>query len=193
VDIKNQIIAWATNHNLTWLISFHNNVRTLLKNQLKDLEGNKTKAIDNRIARDALYDYDRLLHINTFLMMYSYLEEWLYHYWHSYVPHAKLEDREGSLGRFKNVAQLLGIDLCSKLWQELRNAEELRNCLLHANGRISLLKNPNKIKSVIESKNSGLEIMNDRVVISGMYLQRFNENISELFDIMNKKSGQQQP
>jgi len=175
-----------------WLVSFHNNIRELLKNQLKDFKDIKTTAIDEQIARNALYDYDRLLHINTLLMMYSFLEEWLYHYWHSYVPNIELEKREGSIGRFKKVVQSLGIDLGSKPWQELINAEELRNCLLHANGRISLLKDPKKqkeLQKIIENKNSGLEIMNDRVVISGIYLQRFNENVSKLFDIMNKYSA----
>jgi len=66
---------------------------------------------------------------------------------------------------------------------------------LHANGRISLLKDPQKvkrIKRIIERKNSGLEIIKDRVVISSDYLQRFNESICKLLDIMNKFDAQHQ-
>ena len=53
---------------------------------------------------------------------------------------------KGSLGRFRNVVKKLGIDLSSKTWQNLMNAEEVRNWLLQANGRISLLKDPKNIR-----------------------------------------------
>ena len=95
------------------------------------------------------------------------------------------------MGRFKNVARKLSVDLSSKLWQDLKSAEEVRNCLLHANGRVSLLKDPQKIRTIIEKNNSGLEIAKDRVRISSEYLRCFNENISELMDIMIKRNAQQ--
>ena len=63
--------------------------------------------------------------------------------------------------------------------------------MLHANGRVSLLKNPQKIKMIIEKKNSGLEIVKDCIQISGEYLEYFNKNISEFMDIINKKDAQQ--
>jgi hypothetical protein len=124
-------------------------------------------------------------------MMYSYLEEWLYHCWKTYASNTDLADREGSLGRFKNVAKQLGVDLSSKLWQDLKNTEEVRNCLLHANGRISLLKDPQKIETIIAKKKSGLEIEKDRIQISGEYLECFNKNISGLMDIIMKNNAQQ--
>lgn len=195
LNLKNKLIVWASTHNLNWLINFHNHVRGLLKDQLKDLEAAKTKDIENKLHKQALYDYDRMLHINTLLMMYSYLEEWLYHCWKIYVPKkVGLVKRKGSLGRFKKVAKQLGIDLSSRLWEDLINAEEIRNCLLHANGRISLLKDPkkDKVKKIIERKNSGLEIIKDRIVISSDYLQRFNESICKLLDIMIKCGAQHQ-
>ncbi len=186
LNLKKKLMVWPSTHNLNWLISFHKCVRGLLKDQLKELEAAKTKDIESESHKNALYDYDRMLHINTLLMMYSYLEEWLYHYWKTCVPSADLVSGEGSFGRFKNVAKQLGIDVSSKLWQDIKNAEEIRNCLLHANGRISLLKEPQKVKAIIERENSGLKIINDRVVVTSDYLQWFNENICKLLDIMNK-------
>jgi len=115
----------------------------------------------------------------------------LYHCWKTYAHNIDPVDREGSLGRFKNIARQLGVDLSSRLWQELKNAEEVRNCLLHANGRVSLLKDPQKINTIIERKKSGLEITKDRIQISGEYLECFNINISELMDIMIKNNAQQ--
>ncbi len=187
---NNQLMAWISTHNLNWLVGFHNYVRGLFKDQLHELESSENKDINYKLHKSALYDYDRIHNINTLLMMYSYLEEWLYHCWKTYASNTDLADREGSLGRFKNVAKQLGVDLSSKLWQDLKNTEEVRNCLLHANGRISLLKDPQKIKTIIAKKKSGLEIEKDRIQISGEYLECFNKNISELMDIRMKNNAQ---
>jgi hypothetical protein len=192
MNLRNQLMAWASTHNLSWLIAFHNYVRALFKEQLQNLEKYETNALGNKLHKDALYHYDRILHINTFLMMYSYLEEFLFHYRKEYTPNVNLIVGKGSISRFKDVVKQLGVDLSSKLWQELKNAEEIRNCLLHANGRISLLKNPKKVKTIIEKKDSSLVIDKDCVVISGTYLQRFNQHISTLMDIMNNQPTQQQ-
>lgn len=183
-NLKNQLIDLASTHNLNWLVGFHNYVRGLFKDQLHELELTEKNDTNNKLHKSALYDYDRILHINTLLMLYSYLEEWLYYFWKTYASNTVLVDGEGSLGRFKNVVKQFGVDLSSKLWQELKNTEEVRNCLLHANGCVSLLKRPQKIKTILEKKKSGLEIVKDRIQISGDYLECFNENTSKLMDIM---------
>ena len=160
-DLKNQLIAWASMHNLNLLIGFHNYVRALFKGQLQELEKLENKDKEGKLSKNVLYDYDRNLHVNTFLMMYSYLEEWLYLDWKVYAPNVKLVDRKGSIGRFMDVVKQLGVDLSSKYWQVLKDAEEIRNCLLHANGRISLLTNPHKvkrIKTIIEKKGSRFRV-----------------------------------
>jgi hypothetical protein len=189
-NLKNQLMPWASTHSLNWLVSFHNYVRGLFKDQLHELESSKIKDIKYKLHKSTLYDYGRILNITTLLMMYSYLEEWLYHCWKTYAPNTDLAEREGSMGRFKNVARQLGVDLSSKLWQELKNTEEIRNCLLHANGRVSLFKDTQKIKTVIEKKKSGLKIAKDRIQISGEYLECFNKNISELMDIITQNAQQ---
>lgn len=38
IDLKNQIIAWASMHNLNYLIGLHNYVRDIFKSQFQDLE-----------------------------------------------------------------------------------------------------------------------------------------------------------
>ena len=184
-------MAWASTHNLNWLVGFHNYVRGLFKDQLHELENSENRDINYKLHKNALYDYDLIHNINTLLMMYSYLEEWLYHCWKAYASNADLVDRKGSLGRFKNVAKQLGVDLSSKLWQDLKNTEEVRNCLLHANGRISLFNDPQKINTIIAKEKSGLKIERDRIQISGEYLECFNKDISGLMDIMMKNNAQQ--
>lgn len=174
---------WASTQNINWLVGFHNYVRGLFKDQLHQLESSENKDINYKLHKSALYDYDRIHSINTLLMMYSYLEEWLYHCWKIYASNTDLADREGSLGRFKNVAK--------QFWQDLKNTEEVRNCLLHANGRISLLKDPKKIETIIAKNKSGLEIERDRIQISGEYLECCNKNISRLMNIMTKNNAQQ--
>ena len=185
-DLKNKLVIWASTNNLRWLINFHDYVRGLLKDKVRNLETAKIKDIKGKLQKEALHDYDRIIHINTLLMMYSYLEEWLYQYWKLYVPSVDLGNNRGSLGRFRYVVEKLGVDLGSRLWKDLKDTEEIRNCLLHANGRISLLKNPKKVEDIIKKGNSGLGINKDRVVISCHYLQGFNRSICRLFDTMNK-------
>lgn len=189
-DIENQLMAWSSKHNLNWLIGFHNSVRNLFKLELHNLKNIEEDKLERNLQVNALHDYDRMLHINTFLMMYSYLEEWLYHCWKTYLPNENI-DGNGSIGRFKNVVKTLGVDLSSKPWQNIKNAEEVRNCLLHANGRISLLKNPNKIKTIIQKSKSRLSVKIDSIQISGEYLQWYNENISNILDMLIKKEPNQ--
>jgi len=186
MDIKNQLMALASMNNLNYLIRFHNNVRDLFKGQFQEVEKLNAENREKNRLKNILHDYDRILHINTFLMMYSYLEEWLYHCWKVYAPNVKLDKKKGSIGRFKNIIKQLGVDVSSNHWQILMDAEEIRNCLLHANGRINLFKNPQEIRDIINKKNSRLIIEKDRVIISSEYLQKFNENISHVMDIINK-------
>lgn len=190
MDIKNQIIEWASMHNLNYLIRFHNYLRNLFKSQFQDLDKLDIEDREKNIGKNVLHDYDRNLHINTFLMMHSYLEEWLYVVWKAYAPNVELDNEKGSIGRFKNIVKQLGVDLSSNYWQVLMDAEKLRNCLLHANGRISLLKDSRKVKAIIKKKDSGLTIVKDRVVISSEYLQKINENISSLMGIINNSQAQ---
>jgi hypothetical protein len=186
-NLKKPLVTWASILNLNWLIEFHNYIRGLFKEQLHDLEKHQTNDdIRNKQQKDFIYQYDSTLHINTFLMMFSYLEEWLYCCWKAYAPNVNLVDKKGSVGRFKNVVKQLGVDLSSKQWQILMDAEEIRNCVLHANGRISLLKDPQKVRGVADKKNSFLAIAKDHIVISSEYLQLLNENISQIMDIINE-------
>jgi len=185
MDLKKQLMSFARVHNLDWLIGFHNYVRRLFKEQLKELGNRENKDLEDKLKKKALYDYDRILHINTFLMMYSYLEEWLYHFRKTSTPTIPQASEKRGIDRFKDVVKQLAGDVSLKPWQEIKDAEVIRNCLLHANGRISLFKKPEKVRAIIEKKNSNLTIDNDRVVISGDYLQQLNLTISSLMDIMN--------
>lgn len=190
IDLKNPLITYANMLSLNYVIRFHNYVRDLLREQFHDLEKSDIEGKDKNFNKSILQDYDRNLHTNTFLMMYSYLEEWLFVDWKAYVPNIELENKKGSVGRFRNVVKQLGVILSSNYWQVLMDAEEIRNCLLHTNGRISLLKNSEKVKKIIDKKDSRLTIVMDRVVITGEYLQKFNENIANLMDIINNSQIQ---
>jgi len=190
MDLKNQIIARANMHNLNYLIRFHNYVRDLFKGQFQDLEKSDINDQEKNLNKNILQDYDRNLHSNTFLMMFSHLEEWLYVYWKAYALNVEIENKKGSIGRFRDIVKKLGADLSSNYWQVLMDAEEIRNCLLHANGRISLLKDSKKVKNIIDKRESGLTIVMDRVVILSEYLQKLNVNIAILMDIINNSQIQ---
>lgn len=114
-NLENQLIAWASTHNLNWMIVFHNYVRGLFKDQIQELEKSGNKDTEYKLHKSAFYDYDRILNINTLLMMYSYLEEWLYHCWKTCSPRTDLVEREGSWGVSKTLPNNL-VSICHQLF-----------------------------------------------------------------------------
>jgi hypothetical protein len=55
LNIKNNLMVCSSTHNLNWLIGFHNYVRGLLKEQLKELETCKKQDAEKTLPRDALF------------------------------------------------------------------------------------------------------------------------------------------
>jgi len=52
------------------------------------------------------------------------------------------------------------------------------------------VKSYQKVRRIIDKKGSSLEIVRDRVVISGKYLQMLNENITNIMDTINNSQTQ---
>jgi hypothetical protein len=113
--------------NLEEIRRFHCLFRDTLK-KLYQTATNDAGAISN------LTNYDDYLSANTFLMAYSYLEEYLYLIWKF---RAKKEDRDNgfSITRYKPILEKLGVEPTHTSWQNLLKAKRIRDCLLHANKR----------------------------------------------------------
>ena len=70
-------------------------------------------------------------------------------------------------------------------WQLLCDAEIIRDCLLHANGRISVMKKPEEIKLIVKRHKQMLGIVNDRLQIGLPFLDQFKDAIEAVISEVN--------
>ncbi len=185
-------IDLTTRINLNYIIGFHNEIRNLLRLKYAGLESQlkkedlstDTKREIKRQLQDCKH-YDDSLAVNTFLMFYSHTEECLYHLCKDV---SEKPSSSGSISRFKKPLQSLCVDLSAGVWQLLKDAEVLRGCLLHANGRISLCKNVEDVKRLIKKYKPKLDISSDRVKIDHSFLDYFAGEIDAFVTSTLKKA-----
>ena len=56
----------------------------------------------------------------------------------------------------------------------LKGCQDIRSCLLHANGRVSLNRNPEKIRNFVAQYSDLIKIEADRLVLTGEFLNYFS-------------------
>lgn len=193
-EIKNKILSWAMTHNLQIIIKFHNEQRGLMKNQVSAINNKLSYCNDQLERKELLYTkevyinkFDSLLNINTFLMMYSHLEEFLYHAWKNFGKEQKVIG-SGSVKRFKEIVRVvLGLDLNQdREWELLCDYEKVRDCILHANGRVSIYKGKKDLERIINESRGDLSKKKDRIVLSGKYLESVSNTIDRLIKLIEK-------
>lgn len=59
-------------------------------------------------------------------------------------------------------------------WQFIYDCEKIRDCLLHANGRIDLSKNKVEFDSIIARSDGLLKIRTEHLEITGEFLDKFH-------------------
>lgn len=197
VDETNDILTpevmmkWAASHNAHQIVSFHNEIKRLMRNELVwlnnelKIETDKFKITQYENQKNIyLESFSEKLKINTFLMLYSHLEEWLTHLYRKQFPESK--PQKNSLQRFQPIVseklKVTPVDL--KNWHFLLNCGDLRNCLLHANGRVDLLKkqkDQEKLKLFcLEEKE--LLISRNYVKLANGFLKKFQNSIDKQID-----------
>jgi hypothetical protein len=184
--MKNKVLDLASDINIGYIISFHEVILSELRRKEDKIneanasyEGNRKGKIDLLIERD-LYasTYKQHLMSNTFLLLYSHLEEWLFLIWKTYAKSIDLNARNrGSIRKFKPVVQhVMCLDLSQdKRWQFLLQAEEIRNCLLHANARIDLSKDPQGLRSILGKHKTFFFEKNSRLYVRQAYVEKVFE------------------
>jgi len=190
---------FASKSNLDFIVTFHNEVKRNFQNEISrineqleisdSLSGQEKTFLE---ARKNLYinTFEPYLRINTFLMMVSHLEEWLFHTWKGQAPTTELLEAKGSIGRFKPVLKDIGVDLSrSKSWVFLKGCQDIRSCLLHANGRVSLNRNPEKVRNFVAQHGDMISIEADRLVLTGKFLGCFREAAERLIQSGSKTEG----
>lgn len=65
------------------------------------------------------------------------------------------------------------------------NAQEVRNSLLHIAGRISMMKDPQKLGAIIKSSKGLYSNKSDRVEISAEALLKLQQSINSLLETMH--------
>lgn len=182
--------TWAQQHNLSLIVDFHNEVKRNFQNEivkinrmLDESDVLSEEEFASLVARKSTYidTFEPYLRINTFLMMVSYLEEWLFHAWKHHAKETELLEAKGSIGRFKPVLKEIGVDLSrSGPWMFLKGCQDVRSCLLHANGMVSLNRNPEKIRNFVAQYADIIAIESDHLVLEGRFLQRVQEQVEQL-------------
>lgn len=195
---QREVLIWAQAHDLSLIVSFHNEVKRNFHNEIarinRLLDGDKSLSEEEKSsleARKSIYitTFHPHLRINTFLMMVSHLEEWLYHVWKHFTPATGLLEAKGSIGRFKPVLKEIGVDLSrSGPWMFLKGCQDVRSCLLHANGRVSLNRNPERIRNFVAQYGDIIGIESGRLVLDGKFLRRVQEQVEQLIQSVKPAS-----
>ncbi len=150
---------------LDQLVGFQNGLRSYMHQQFQT-----PAASDNKDEMNSPRLFDRMHAANGLLLLYSYLEEVLYLMVRNKAPN-HLPSGGSSLDRFKRGLKAMGLDLSVAHWELFNDVYKLRNCLMHANGRISILRDVQDITTVIARHDDKLTIENDRLVVSPLFLQ----------------------
>jgi len=181
-----ELFKWASSFNIGYIIHFHKFVISELRRKEQELTkaiasfaGEREGEIDLLVERDLYASmYKQLLMSNTFLLLYSHLEEWLIHIGKRYFNSIALNKKSrGSISRFKPVLQhALRLDVSQdEKWRFLLEAEMVRNCLLHANARVDLARNSQELRRLLSKSNGELLEKNSRLYVEQAYVQRFFE------------------
>jgi hypothetical protein len=188
-EIRDRFFQFSSRHNLSLILSFYEEFRSHLARRIEAIDeelGNVEGAEQGaELARERAIVagvFDEQLCQTTFLLMYAHAEEWLYLIRKTYAPNCELDVQKGSIQRFKPVlVGRMGPGLTrGSDWHFLCDAEKIRDCLLHANGRVTLLKKPRAVLSFVKRHNGMLELANDRLRIATPFLLRLKEAIEAL-------------
>ena len=187
-DIKKKLFGLAIYNNLQLIIEFHNLQYHMMQNQISIINENIESSQDkiekkNLILQKDTYinTYDDLLKVNTFLLMYSHLEEFLFQIKNSFDKTQIIGD-SGSIKRFQPILKnTLKFDISKdREWELLCNHEKIRDCILHANSRVSIFRYKNEIDRIVKNSKCKLSIENDRIKLSGEFLIEVLEIIESL-------------
>lgn len=190
MDINNQqkLINIFSDISEGFITNYHNDLFWLIRKEHQSIcdeineEQDHEKLKDLSCVRDRYEHHAQILSNSVFQMYYSYAEEWIF----LKIQKTKFKvliSHRGSITRFKEPLVKLGIDISKKDWSIISEAENIRDCLSHANGRYDLacLKNK-KLKRIVEAKknSSFFQIKNKRLYVTRKYLNYFKKAIRNI-------------
>jgi hypothetical protein len=170
--VEKQLFKFAMAHNLSEIVRFNNFVRSNLAEHFRTKQG-------RAFEQSVLENYDNHLACNTFLMAYSYFEEYLFLVWKQRAKRTE-RARGFSIDRYEPVLKQLGVDRKHPSWAFFEKATAVRHCLLHANGRLSFMKKPSKdqIRAIVRKYPDDLSVKGgDRLVVKVPFTRRVVDEI----------------
>lgn len=139
-------------YNFEYQLKIYDLVTQSIQKDISHLESKKNITQLNIDETRNLAFYKQSLDIlieSIFLQIYAELEEALYH-----ECEKQLIKKNASISRFETALNEQGYSIDSELWKTLLNISKIRNCLLHANGRLDIDRYGVDTKETITAINS---------------------------------------
>ncbi|BCA97334.1 hypothetical protein TUM19329_36950 (plasmid) [Legionella antarctica] len=177
-DIKNFIYE-LNNIETNNLIQYHNFLRDRLKAYYQEPDITESEKI-------SLDKFDRMLNINTFLMVYSFLEgelEQVTKYNNISIDTSKVES---SICRYEPLINSYNNNKLSESreWNTIRTASKIRNTLLHCGGIIEGSANQSCITQLTQSSKSGVTSVEGKLTLTAEYLSKFVLSVKSIKSIV---------
>ena len=128
--------------------------------------------------------FDRMNAANSLLIGIAYVEELLILLWR-WRFRSEPVPKGSSIKRYKPLLRALGLNAETlSCWATVQDAYKIRNCLLHANGRVSFMRDSEELRACIRRHQGALDERHDRVVVTSQFLRHFVHAARELRDRM---------
>ncbi|WP_138436730.1 hypothetical protein [Marinobacter shengliensis] len=186
MEFEDEMFKAMMLNNMNWVVNFHNHVKGAM-NYLKKEMPSFTHLKENDITYwNHVYEneFPGKLRQTTFLLMFGHLEEMLYLLWKE-DKSSEIELAKGNgVSKYKPfIKSCLGNRFGSFTeYTFIVNAQEIRNSLLHIAGRVSMMKNPEKLEKIIKSSKGLYSKKSDRVEISVEAISKLQQSINELLE-----------
>ena len=190
--IQHEMFKWMMKNNLNWSAIFHNHFDVILKEKVKEIPEIETLSDKDKVYWKNIYEnnFPKLLRNTTFLMMFGHFEEMLYFLWKQYNPSNIELDKKGfGITKFKTfIKTTLTTDIGQHhAYQQISDAQKIRNSLLHIAGRVSLSKDTQALNELIARKPEMYSIHLDRVQLSYDGVLNFQKAVRSITEeLLNK-------
>lgn len=184
---SDEMFEWMMETNLSLTAQFHNHVKSILSEKSGEID--QVESLDEAQKEYWKRNYDthfpKKLRETAFLLMFGHLEEMLFLLSKSYNPHgADLGNGIGIIKFKPYIKSLLNDELAaSRDYQIIREAQLVRNSLIHIAGRISLSRSRKELESLLKKSPDSA----DRVQITAEGLKQFQLAVRGLTTTLLKK------
>jgi len=186
---EDKLFKFMMEVNLSWTSEFHNRLNLALKEKYDDISDSQSS---EHIRLKHVYKdgFPAKLRETTFLLMFGHFEEMMFLLWRDKNSKSiSLGSGYGILKFKPYIRDILGDSLSiNKDYQTIRDAQLVRNSLIHIAGRVSLSKDREKLELLIKNNSSLYYLENDRVNISIAGLQKIHSAIDGFTGTLHEMS-----